>query len=159
MWQYTSTGCLLDHGPRTVTWCVFETVAQVIPLCKLEIADLVKKTVGSWNLVQIEAGLEAFSLRLFTQLLGWTTEDVQTLLANVRKDLRNPKIHAQFDLYVNIQPLSREFKVANQQQTATLSMALSLRVFDLRLWRGGSPAFQRALLPDPDLDSAGRKRS
>ena len=102
MWQYTNTDCLLDHGPRIVIWYVFEIVTQVIPLRKLKIADLVKKTVGSWNLVQIEAGLEAFSLRLFTQLLGWTTEDVQTLLANVRKDLRNPKIHAQFDLYVNM---------------------------------------------------------
>ena len=57
-----------------------------------------QKTVGSWNLVQIEEGLEAFSLRLFTSVLGWSAEDVQVLLANVRKDIRNPKIHAQFDL-------------------------------------------------------------
>lgn len=54
--------------------------------------------MGSWNLVQIEEGLEAFSLRLFTQVLGWKAEDVYQLLANVRKDIRNPKIHAQFDL-------------------------------------------------------------
>lgn len=59
-----------------------------------------QKTVGSWNLVQIEDGLEAFTLRLFTQTLGWKSEEVQVLLANVRKDLRNPKIHAQFDFYV-----------------------------------------------------------
>ncbi|KAL9037882.1 MAG: hypothetical protein Q9180_003470, partial [Flavoplaca navasiana] len=57
------------------------------------------KTIGAWNLVQIEDGLEAFTLRLFTQILGWKSEEVQVLLANVRKDLRNPKIHAQFDLY------------------------------------------------------------
>lgn len=59
-----------------------------------------QKTVGAWNLVQIEDGLEGFTLRLFTQTLGWKSEEVQVLLANVRKDLRNPKIHAQFDLYV-----------------------------------------------------------
>ncbi|KAL8865870.1 MAG: hypothetical protein Q9174_006647 [Haloplaca sp. 1 TL-2023] len=58
------------------------------------------KTVGAWNLIQIEEGLEAFTLRLFTQVLGWRTEEVQVLLANVRKDLRDPKIHAQFDFYV-----------------------------------------------------------
>ncbi|KAL8805224.1 MAG: hypothetical protein Q9182_002099 [Xanthomendoza sp. 2 TL-2023] len=58
------------------------------------------KTIGAWNLVQIEDGLEAFTLRLFTQVLGWKTEEVQVLLANVRKDLRNPKIHVQFDFYV-----------------------------------------------------------
>lgn len=52
-----------------------------------------------WNLVQIEEGLEAFTLRLFTTVLGWAIEDVQLLLAGVRKDIRNPKIHAQFDFY------------------------------------------------------------
>ena len=50
--------------------------------------------------MQIEEGLEGFTLRLFTQILGWKKEEVQVLLANVRKDLRNPRIHAQFDLYV-----------------------------------------------------------
>ncbi|KAI4263346.1 MAG: hypothetical protein L6R42_001503 [Xanthoria sp. 1 TBL-2021] len=58
------------------------------------------KTIGAWNLVQIENGLEGFTLRLFTQTLGWKSEEVHVLLANVRKDLRNPKIHAQFDFYV-----------------------------------------------------------
>ena len=48
--------------------------------------------------MQIEDGLEAFTLRLFTQVLGWKAEEVQVLLANVRKDIRDPKIHAQFDL-------------------------------------------------------------
>ena len=71
-------------------------------------ADPSQKTVGSWNLVQVEAGLEAFSLRLFTQLLGWKAENVQTLLANVRKDIRNPKIHAQLDSYVNSYRRSRK---------------------------------------------------
>ncbi|KAI4235988.1 MAG: hypothetical protein LQ349_002822 [Xanthoria aureola] len=61
-------------------------------------AGFQNKTVGAWNLVQIEDGLEAFTLRLFTQVLGWKSEEVHVLLANVRKDLRNPKIHAQFDL-------------------------------------------------------------
>lgn len=54
--------------------------------------------MGSWNLVQIQEGLEAFTLRLFTGVLGWNAEDVQRLLEKVRKDIRNPRIHAQFDL-------------------------------------------------------------
>lgn len=57
-----------------------------------------QKTVGAWNLVQIEDGLEGFTMRLFTQLLGWKAEEVQVLLAKVRKDLRDPKIHSQIDL-------------------------------------------------------------
>ena len=48
--------------------------------------------------MQVEDGLEAFTFRLFTQLLGWKTEEVQVLLANVRKDLRDPRIHVQFEL-------------------------------------------------------------
>lgn len=49
-------------------------------------------------MVQLENGLEGFTLRLFTTVLGWKAEEVQVLLANVRKDIRDPKIHAQFDL-------------------------------------------------------------
>ena len=41
--------------------------------------------------MQIEDGLEAFTLRLCTQFLGWKAEEVQVLLARVKKDLRNPK--------------------------------------------------------------------
>lgn len=46
----------------------------------------------------LEEGLEGFTIRLLTQVLKWKPEEVQVLLANVRKDFRDPKIHAQFDL-------------------------------------------------------------
>lgn len=59
---------------------------------------LPQKTVGSWNLVSLEDGLEGMTLRLLTQVLGWKAESVQVLLAGVRKDFRDPKIHAQLDL-------------------------------------------------------------
>lgn len=58
------------------------------------------KTVGSWNLVSLEDGLEGMTLRLLTQVLGWKPESVQVLLANVRRDFRDPKIHAQLDFHV-----------------------------------------------------------
>ena len=58
------------------------------------------KSVGAWNLVQLEDGLEGFTLRLFTQHLGWKIEEVHAMLAKVRKDLRDPKIHAQYDFHV-----------------------------------------------------------
>jgi hypothetical protein len=54
--------------------------------------------VGSWNLVTLEEGLEGMTLRLLTQVLKWKAEEVMVLLANVRKDFRDPKIHAQLDL-------------------------------------------------------------
>ena len=46
----------------------------------------------------LEDGLEGMTLRLLTQVLGWKSEEVQVLLVNVRKDFRDPKIHAQLDL-------------------------------------------------------------
>ena len=58
------------------------------------------KDIGAWNLVQLEDGLEGFTLRLFTQFLGWKTEEVHVMLAKVRKDMRDPKIHAQYDFHV-----------------------------------------------------------
>ena len=58
------------------------------------------KTLGAWNLVQLEDGLEGFVLRLFTQHLNWKREEVQVLLAQVRKDLRDPRIHAQYNFHV-----------------------------------------------------------
>lgn len=58
------------------------------------------KTIGAWNLVQLEDGLEGFTLRLFTQHLDWKYEEVEVMLAKVRKDLRDPRIHAQYDFHV-----------------------------------------------------------
>ena len=60
--------------------------------------DKTLKTIGSWNLVQIEEGLEGLTLRLYTQMLKWKPEEVQVLLADVRKNLRDPRIHSQYDL-------------------------------------------------------------
>jgi hypothetical protein len=44
--------------------------------------------------VNIEAGIQALSLMLFTNVLGWLAPEVETFLVGVRKDLRNKSIHA-----------------------------------------------------------------
>ncbi|KAK1753311.1 S-adenosyl-L-methionine-dependent methyltransferase [Echria macrotheca] len=58
------------------------------------------KELGICNLAQILDGLEAFSLRLFCDVAGWTVEEVNVLLAKVRQEVKDPKIHMQFDFYV-----------------------------------------------------------
>ena len=45
-------------------------------------------------------GAEGFTLRLFIKVLNWTHEEVQVLLAQVRKDLKDPSIHAYMNMYV-----------------------------------------------------------
>ena len=38
-------------------------------------------------------GMHAYSLRLFTTVLGWTVEEVEALLTEVRKILTDRSIH------------------------------------------------------------------
>ena len=56
------------------------------------------KEIGALNYAQANNGLEGLSMRMFTGVLKWTPERVMVLLSQVRKDLRNPNIHAIFDL-------------------------------------------------------------
>lgn len=58
------------------------------------------KKVGMYNLVQVLQGLEGFSLRLFCDVLNWKSEEVLVLTSKVRKELKNPALHAQFDFHV-----------------------------------------------------------
>lgn len=51
-----------------------------------------------YNISQVMTGLEGFSLRLYCDVLGWKKDEVLVLLAQVRSELKDPKIHAQFDL-------------------------------------------------------------
>ena len=48
--------------------------------------------------MQLKEGLEGFSLFLYTRILNWAPEEVQVLLAKVRKDMDNRKLHATNDL-------------------------------------------------------------
>jgi SAM-dependent methyltransferase len=52
------------------------------------------KELGRWNLANALDGLEAYSLALFTRAHGMSIEEVQVFLADVRKDMKNPKIHS-----------------------------------------------------------------
>ncbi|KAF5551650.1 methyltransferase [Fusarium mexicanum] len=51
------------------------------------------KELGKWNLINFESGLEGVSLALFTRVLGWSKDEVLSLCADVRNELRNPKVH------------------------------------------------------------------
>lgn len=48
--------------------------------------------------MQVNEGLEGLMLRLYTTVLGWSEEEVLVLLAQVRRELNDPRIHAMFDL-------------------------------------------------------------
>jgi hypothetical protein len=56
------------------------------------------KELGLWNYMQINSGLEGLTLRLYTNVLKWKVEEIMVLLAQVRRDLRNPRIHGYLNL-------------------------------------------------------------
>lgn len=56
------------------------------------------KEIGMWTLANIDAGVEGISMALLTRGLGWTMEEVQVFLVDVRKDMRNKSIHSYWPL-------------------------------------------------------------
>lgn len=52
------------------------------------------KELGRWQMVNLLNGLKGFSVALFVENLRWPREELDALLAGVRRDLQNPKIHA-----------------------------------------------------------------
>ncbi|KAG7409018.1 hypothetical protein LZL87_012045 [Fusarium oxysporum] len=52
------------------------------------------KQWGAWNRQFLLQGLEGFSIRSLTELLGWEYEKAQIFLVEMRKELLNPKLHS-----------------------------------------------------------------
>ncbi len=56
------------------------------------------KEVGMWALENMESGLESLSAALFTRVLGWTKEALDVFLVDVRKEMRDTRVHAYWDM-------------------------------------------------------------
>ena len=52
------------------------------------------KELGRWHMINTLDGLQGFTMRSFTGILGMKPENVEVLLVQVRKDIRNRKIHS-----------------------------------------------------------------
>lgn len=52
-----------------------------------------------WALANVEPGLEGLSIAIFTCALGWPKEETEVFLADVRKDLKNTKMHCYWEMY------------------------------------------------------------
>ncbi|KAI9855978.1 MAG: hypothetical protein M1813_009303 [Trichoglossum hirsutum] len=51
------------------------------------------KEQGRFNQLAMLDSLQAYTLHLFTNVLGWTVEEAEVYLVDVRKELMDPKIH------------------------------------------------------------------
>ncbi|KAK1457127.1 methyltransferase domain-containing protein [Colletotrichum melonis] len=92
-----------NPGPKLEDW-VRETGDYVNishQKFKIPIGDWPKdphyKECGIINMLQILDGLEAFTLRLFINILGWKKNEVLVLLAEVRNELKSGAFHAYFE--------------------------------------------------------------
>jgi hypothetical protein len=52
------------------------------------------KELGLWNNENANFFLEAVAIAPLTRALGWSREEVAVFLAQARKELNDPKIHA-----------------------------------------------------------------
>ncbi|KAF2842832.1 S-adenosyl-L-methionine-dependent methyltransferase [Patellaria atrata CBS 101060] len=101
----TKFGLVAEPGPKLEQWVRDAGFINVhhelipIPVGRWP-KDPKKKEIGMFDLYQFLDGLEAISLRVLTTALNWKPEEVQVLLANVRKDLKNPRFQAQHNYHV-----------------------------------------------------------
>ncbi|KAK3905094.1 hypothetical protein C8A05DRAFT_31090 [Staphylotrichum tortipilum] len=85
---------LLDAGFEDVTQVEYKWPLNAWP------KDAKYKELGTWTFVNMISGIQAVSLMLFTNILGWSAEEVEVLLVDVRKEAKNKDIHAYWPVYV-----------------------------------------------------------
>ncbi|KAI9789593.1 MAG: hypothetical protein M1816_005902 [Peltula sp. TS41687] len=92
-------------GPNLQRWMIdagFTNVHQKVLKLPLGLwpKDKKLKEIGAWNLLQIQQGMEAFSLAPLTRVMNWKVEEVQLLLAKVCTDLKDSRIHSYYNFHV-----------------------------------------------------------
>lgn len=58
------------------------------------------KNIGAFEAINMIEGIEGLSLRLMCKVLGMSAEEVQVLLMEVRKEVKNTKIHSYYPFHV-----------------------------------------------------------
>jgi hypothetical protein len=56
------------------------------------------KTLGVWSMQNMLDGVQGFTIALLTRALGWSAQEVEVLLADVRKDIVNRNVHSYWPL-------------------------------------------------------------
>lgn len=51
------------------------------------------KEIGKYALIHVLEAIEAYSLALFTRVLKYTPEEVQVMMAKIRKEFKDPEVH------------------------------------------------------------------
>lgn len=91
-------------GPKLEEWVRNAGFMNIVSeVYKLPIGPWAKdpqfKLVGAYYHVSVFQGVEAFSLRLYLNILKWGDDELQVLMAKVRKDLNTRSIHSYSTMY------------------------------------------------------------
>lgn len=65
------------------------------------------RQLGMLQMTNILEGLHGISINLFTKFLNMSVEAVEVFLSDVRRDIRNPRIHFYYPVYVTTPVLTR----------------------------------------------------
>uniref|UniRef100_A0A0D2YEY1 Methyltransferase tdiE n=1 Tax=Fusarium oxysporum (strain Fo5176) TaxID=660025 RepID=A0A0D2YEY1_FUSOF len=99
---------VLDAGTGTGVWAIDYADAGFVDIVETMYKwpsngwprDPKYKEMGLWNYENLGNGASGLSMALFTRALGWTAEEVEVFLVDVRKDMRNHAIHGWWPIYV-----------------------------------------------------------
>jgi len=58
------------------------------------------KKVGLFEMVNMIEGIQGLTMMLLTRCLGWTATEVELFLMDVRKDVKNKKLHSYYHFFV-----------------------------------------------------------
>ncbi|RJE21094.1 Methyltransferase [Aspergillus sclerotialis] len=83
---------LIEAGFKNVKEEVYKLFVTKIPLNPWP-KDPKLKEIGRYQQVNMLEGLDAYTLALFTRILGWSTEQVYAYNAEVRKELVDRSLH------------------------------------------------------------------
>lgn len=64
--------------------------------------DLRLKHCGWLEMINMVDGVDAMTKMLFTRALGWSPEELEVFLADIRTEARSKHIHSYYHLYVTV---------------------------------------------------------
>ncbi|KAL1987703.1 hypothetical protein VTN96DRAFT_2543 [Rasamsonia emersonii] len=98
------SGRRINIAPELKQWMIdagFEDVTEKVYMVPLGPwpKDPKLKEVGKWEYILAPESVEAYGLRLYTQVLGWSSDEAKIHHALVRQQLRDRTVHAYVKLY------------------------------------------------------------
>lgn len=56
--------------------------------------------MGAFNLIQFLDNVEALTTRIYVNAWGWSPDEIKVLCAELRSELKNPRMRLQHNYYV-----------------------------------------------------------